>query len=293
MTARPRPCTTFTAQRRGRGRAGGPPAPARRAARGARHHLAQGRLLAVGPVRLLHRARRRQGGRVAASSRSTKVEGKSVTTLEGFDRRRADPLRRRVRGLRRPAVRLLHPRHRRAGQGPGRQEGCRPHPRGHGPPPRRPPLPLHRLREGPRRHRGRRRRQGAGAGAAGRHRHERRPVRGGGPHAGRSGLRRRPPRARAAPRRAPPDRPRPRRHPPHRRRGGACRARRRRRLHGGGHPRRAAGRHHPHRLADHDPRGRAHLLRRRRPRHRRRRDPAAGPRRGRPGRRRRTTCCGR
>ncbi len=63
------------------------------------------------------------------------------------------------------------------------------------------------------------------------------------------------------------------------------RARRRRRLHRGGHPGRAAGRHHPHRLAGHDPRGRAHLLRRRRPRHRRGRDPAAGPRRGRPGRR--------
>ena len=45
-------------------RAGGPPAPARRPPRGARRHLAQGRLLAVGPVRLLHRARRRQGRRV-------------------------------------------------------------------------------------------------------------------------------------------------------------------------------------------------------------------------------------
>ena len=68
------------------------------------------------------------------------------------------PLRRRLRRLRRPAVRLLHPRHRDAGQGADRQEGRRPHPRGHGPPPRRPPVPLHRLREDPRRHRGRRRR---------------------------------------------------------------------------------------------------------------------------------------
>ena len=81
--------------------AGRPPAPARRAARGARHHLTQGRLLAVGPVRLLHGPRRRQGRRVAASSRSTKVEGRSVTTLEGFDPDERGPLRRRVRGLRR------------------------------------------------------------------------------------------------------------------------------------------------------------------------------------------------
>ena len=40
-----------------------PPAPAGRAARGARRHLAEGRLLAVGPVRLLHGAGRRQGRR--------------------------------------------------------------------------------------------------------------------------------------------------------------------------------------------------------------------------------------
>ena len=61
---------------------------------------------------------------------------------------RAAALRRRLRGLRRAAVRLLHPRHRRAGQGPGRQEGRRPHPGGHGPPPGRPPVPLHGVREG-------------------------------------------------------------------------------------------------------------------------------------------------
>ena len=40
-----------------------PPAPAGRPPRGARRHLAQGRLLAVGPVRLLHGADRRQGHR--------------------------------------------------------------------------------------------------------------------------------------------------------------------------------------------------------------------------------------
>ena len=69
------------AQRHAGRRAGRPPAPARRAARGARHHLAQGRLLAVGPVRLLHRAldgkavvslpaAARQGRRASRSSRS-------------------------------------------------------------------------------------------------------------------------------------------------------------------------------------------------------------------------------
>ena len=146
-------------ERRGRGGAGGPPAPARRAPRGARRHVAEGRLLAVGPVRLLHRPRRRQGGRVVPAAARPRSPG--GRRHPGRRRpRRAAPLRRRLRRLRRPAVRVLHPRHRRAGQGPDRQEGRRPHPRGHGPPPRRPPVPLHRLREGPRRHRGRRRRQG-------------------------------------------------------------------------------------------------------------------------------------
>ena len=42
-------------------RARRPPPPARRAARRARRHLPQGRVLAVGPVRVLHRAARRQG----------------------------------------------------------------------------------------------------------------------------------------------------------------------------------------------------------------------------------------
>ncbi len=51
------------AQRRAGVRARRPSAPARRAARGARRHVGQGRLLAVGAVRLLHRARRRQGDR--------------------------------------------------------------------------------------------------------------------------------------------------------------------------------------------------------------------------------------
>ena len=76
---------------------------------------------------------------VSCSSRLAKVAGKARRDARGRRRRRARPLRRRLRGVRRPAVRLLHPRHHRPGQGPGRQEGRRPHPRGHGPAPRRPP----------------------------------------------------------------------------------------------------------------------------------------------------------
>ena len=49
------------AQRRAGCRAGRPPAPAGRAPRRARRDLAEGRLLALGPVRLLHGAARRQG----------------------------------------------------------------------------------------------------------------------------------------------------------------------------------------------------------------------------------------
>ena len=53
------------------GRGGRPPAPARRPARGARRHQPQGRLLAVGAVRVLHGAARRQAGRWPAPSGST------------------------------------------------------------------------------------------------------------------------------------------------------------------------------------------------------------------------------
>ena len=49
--------------------------------------LAQGRLLAVGAVRVLHGARRRQGGRQLPACRWQKVEGKAVTTLEGLPTR--------------------------------------------------------------------------------------------------------------------------------------------------------------------------------------------------------------
>ena len=105
-----------------------PPPPARRAARGARRHVAQGRLLAVGAVRVLHGAGRRQGrGQLQpAAGQGRRHVGRHAG---GRRRRRAPALRRRLRRLRRPAVRLLHPRHRDAGQGADRQEGRRPRPR--------------------------------------------------------------------------------------------------------------------------------------------------------------------
>ena len=160
-TLRDRHSVTFTSNgARGAG-ARRPSAPARGAARGARRHLAEGRLLAVGPVRLLHGAGRRQGQVVAASCRWPRSPGKSVVTLEGVPDDERDRYAQRVRRVRRAAVRLLHPRHRHAGQGADRQEGRRPRPRRHGPPPRRPPLPVHRLREDPRRDRGGRQGQAA------------------------------------------------------------------------------------------------------------------------------------
>ena len=115
----------------------------------------------------------------------------------GRRRRRAAALRRRLRRLRRAAVRLLHPGHRDAGQVADRQEGRRPRPHGDGPAPRRPPVPLHRLRQDPRRHRGRRQGQVVPAGAGRVDRRVRRQVRGGRAGARRPRLRRRHPRARA------------------------------------------------------------------------------------------------
>ena len=91
-----------------------PPAPAGGAARGARRHLAQGRLLAVGPVRVLHGAGRRQGRR-QLQPRAGQGRRQGRRHARGRRRRRAPALRRRVRRVRRPAVRVLHPRHRRCG----------------------------------------------------------------------------------------------------------------------------------------------------------------------------------
>ena len=154
-----------------------PPAPARRAARGARRHVAEGRLLAVGAVRVLHGARRRQGGR-QLQPRAGQGRRQVRRHARGHRRRRAPALRRRVRRVRRPAVRLLHPRHRHAGEVADRQEGRRPRPRVDGAAPRRPPLPLHRLRQDPRRHRGGGQGQDVPAGARCGGRGVRRQVRG-------------------------------------------------------------------------------------------------------------------
>ena len=105
-----------------------PPAPAGRAARGARRHVAEGRLLAVGAVRLLHGDGRRQGRR-QLQPRAGQGRRQGGRHARGRRRRRAAALRRRLRRVRRAAVRVLHPRHRDAGQGADRQEGRRPRPR--------------------------------------------------------------------------------------------------------------------------------------------------------------------
>ena len=74
------------------------------AARGARRHLAQGRLLTVGPVRLLHRAGRRQGDRVVpAAARQGGGQGRHHPG--GRRRDRAAGVRRCVRGMWWAAVR--------------------------------------------------------------------------------------------------------------------------------------------------------------------------------------------
>ena len=150
--------------------------------------------------------------------------------------------------------------------------------RGHGPPPRRAPVPLHRVRQGARRHRGRRPGHAGGLLAARRRRHQRCQVRGAGAVPRRPRLRRRHPRARDAARCAAPHRAHPRRHPAHRHHAGQGRARRGRRVHRRRHPRQAVRGDHLQGLAGVHRRGPAHLVRRRRAGDRRRRDPPAGPR---------------
>ena len=136
--------------------------------------LAEGRLLAVRAVRLLHRARRRQGGRqlqpVAREGR-----GRDDHHARGLARRASATAWRRAFaatgalqcGFCTPGILVRV-------DVAARQEGRRPRPRHRGPPPRRPPLPLHRLREDPRRGRAAREgRDAASRAAARRHRHER------------------------------------------------------------------------------------------------------------------------
>ena len=132
------------------GRGGRPPAPPGRVARGARRHQPQGRLLAVGAVRLLHGAARRQaGGELHDRSRPGRRQGRHVP--RGAAGRRARALRGRLRDDRGAAVRVLHARHRHAHEVPRRQGRPGAHPRQGRPPPRRPPLPVHRLPPDPRR----------------------------------------------------------------------------------------------------------------------------------------------
>ncbi len=178
------------------------------------------------------------------------------------------------------AVRVLHPGHRDAGEVAGRQEGHRPRPPGDGAAPRRPPLPVHRLRQDPRRHRGRRQGQVVPTRARRWCRRVGREVRGRAARPRRPQLRRRHPRAGHAPRRPPVHRTRPRRRRRHRHLGGGRGRRCRLRAHRRRHPRRAAGGDHPQGLADHDPRRRAHVVRRRRAGDRRRFHPSGGARRG-------------
>ena len=181
-------------------------------------------------------------------------------------------------------MRLLHPRHRDACQGADRQEGIVAHARRHETAPRGAPLPLHRLREDPRRHRGRRPGDNVRAGAVGGDRRWRRQVRGCAARPRRPRLHRRHPRARHAPRCTPPHRSRPRRHRGDRR---ECCARRRghhRGLHCGRHHWRPAGGDHPQGLAGHDPGRRHDLLPGRRGGDRGRRDAGAGQSGARTGR---------
>ena len=156
-----------------------------------------------------------------------KVAGAEITTLEGFPDERARPHGLRVRGHRRVAVRLLHAGDPRARRVAAREEGRRPRPRHRGAPSRRAPVPVHRLREDPRRGRAARQGRDHPARAARRRRHEREPLPGLRPRARRQGLRRRHAPARSAARGVAPRRPRARRRAAHRHDRGRSRARRR------------------------------------------------------------------
>ena len=103
----------------------------------------------LGPVWLLHGPARRQGrGRLPGVA----GEGGGPGGRHPGGHRGASALRRRLRRRRRAPVRVLHARDPGANEGAAR-EG-RPDPGEGGPPPRRPPVPLHRLHQDPRRHRG-------------------------------------------------------------------------------------------------------------------------------------------
>ena len=136
--------TEFVAQRHaGAGHRRSPPPP-QRAARGARRAVGEGRLFTFRSVRVLHRARRRQGGRQLQPRRWSGSRARRSPRSKGIDARAARPHGRRVRVDRRAAVRVLHARHPRAHRVAAREEGRGARPRHRGPPPRRAPLPVHR-----------------------------------------------------------------------------------------------------------------------------------------------------
>ena len=263
-----------------------PPAPARGAAGGARRHQPEGRVPPVRAVRLLHGAGRRQGDdrllarpRPGGGQERDHARGRRPSTSAS-----ATP---RLRRHRRPAVRVLHAGHRDAHQGPGRQGRAGAHPRQGRPPPRRPPVPVHRLPLDPRRHRdpgGRATRwrslaaarPGKATARLGR-RQPQREVPGRRAGLGDKRLRRRPAGAGDAARGGRAGRARPGRRAGHRH----VRGRGLRRCRAGAHRRRRAGRAaggpHPPRLAGVHPRGRAHVLHGRRPRPGGGRGPGHGP----------------
>ena len=101
------------------------------AARATRCGVGEGRVRAAGPVRLLHRADRRGTARRVRDARATRrgAPGDDGRWHRPWDSRCA---RRRVRRVRRVAVRLLHARHRREGRAPDRarsHDACRYRPR--------------------------------------------------------------------------------------------------------------------------------------------------------------------
>ena len=135
-------------------RAGRPPAPAGGAARGARRHLAEGRLLAVGPVRLLHGAASTARPSVSCqqlarprspASRSSRSRASTPTSASASPTPSPPAAALQcgfcIPGIVVRAKALIDKK----GADLDRDDD--------GPPPRRPPLPLHRLREDPRRHR--------------------------------------------------------------------------------------------------------------------------------------------
>ena len=95
------------------------------APRAARRRLGEGRLRAAGAVRLLHGARRRRRTRRLRDP-GVRVAGRAVTTVEGLDADAARRARGRLRRPRRVAMRLLHPRDRRARRRPHARRRGRP-----------------------------------------------------------------------------------------------------------------------------------------------------------------------